>query len=188
MIRNKISEDRSHDSQQNDLSILVIKVYQKHRIGKDKLVGSLADTISEVLRKLKDGGKKTICVTCSIDAISTIKALEETLGRNTSDGTDSGITIKFSFAAESRKGVDAHELQATDAVAKATEAVGPLGSTPPAAGFLSSAVDTGTNVITEVQTFETTWGVLLQRMALFNRIVSDIAAVFDVRRFDSFIV
>ena len=44
----------------NDRSVLVIKVYQKHRVGKDTLVGGLTDTIGEVLRKLKDGGTKMI--------------------------------------------------------------------------------------------------------------------------------
>ena len=110
--------------------------------------------------------------------------LEETLGRNISDGSDSGITIKFSFAAESHEGVNADELQAVEAVTKANEAVGPLGSTPPAVGLLGSAVNASASVITEAQSFEITWGVLLQKMSLFNRIVADIATVFVVHRLD----
>ena len=40
----------------DDRSVLVIKIYQKHRIGDDKVVGSLSDTIGGVLGRLKDGG------------------------------------------------------------------------------------------------------------------------------------
>ncbi|KAI9573464.1 hypothetical protein HD554DRAFT_2035274 [Boletus coccyginus] len=39
----------------NDRSVLLVKVYQKHRVGKDKLVGSLTDTVGGILGKLKDG-------------------------------------------------------------------------------------------------------------------------------------
>ena len=42
----------------DDHSILLVKVYQKHHIGKDGLVGSITDTIGGVLEKLKDGGTK----------------------------------------------------------------------------------------------------------------------------------
>ena len=110
--------------------------------------------------------------------------LEEPLRKATSDGSVlSGITIKFS--AQLREGANADELQATNAVTKATERVSALGSTPPVVGLLGSAVGTGTNVVTEVQTFETTWGVLLKRMELFNEIVAGVAAVFGILRHDS---
>ena len=104
--------------------------------------------------------------------------LEKTLRQRASDGSDSTITIKFSLTAESREAGDAAERQAADAVTKVTTVLGPLESTPQAAVQLGSVVDTGTAIITEVQTFETTWSVLLDRMTLFNKIVSDIAAVF----------
>ena len=126
-------------------------------------------------------------MTCSTDASSAITVLEDTLlvGKNGSDL--SGITIKFALAAESLGDANADERQATDAVTRAT-GVNPLSSTPAAVGLLSSAVDTGTNVVTELQTFETTWGVLLQKMELFNRIVDGVAQVFGVRCLDSFTV
>jgi len=47
----------------DDLSVFLVNVYQKHRIGKDKLVGSLTDTIGGVLVKLKNGGTKIFCMT-----------------------------------------------------------------------------------------------------------------------------
>ena len=58
--------------------------------------------------------------------------------------------------------------------------MGKLGSTQAIAGLLASSVDVGTTIVTEVQTFETTWGVLLLRLELFNKIVTDTAAVTDV--------
>jgi hypothetical protein len=155
-------------SDADDRSVLLVNVYQTHRVRKDVLVGRLADTIGGVWGKSKDGGTKVLCITCSTDASSAIKGLEDTL--HTPDGSDlSGITIKFALAAEPREDVSADERQATDAATRAT-AVNPPSSTPAAIGLLSSAVDTGTNVATEVQTFETAWSVLLQRMELFNRI------------------
>jgi len=47
----------------DDFSLFLVKVYQKHHIGKDKLVGSLTDTIGGVLGKLKNGGMKMLCMT-----------------------------------------------------------------------------------------------------------------------------
>ena len=163
----------------DDHSDFVVKVYRKHRFGKDTPVASLTDTIGGVLGKLKNGGTKLKSfVTCCTDTISTIKVFEENLGKDTSDGSDpSGMTIKFALAVEAREGVNADQLQASDAVTNANEGVSTLGSTPPVAGLMNSAVDTATNVVTEVQTFENTWGVLLQRMKLFNKIVAGIAEV-----------
>ncbi|KAI9460420.1 hypothetical protein HD554DRAFT_1583893 [Boletus coccyginus] len=138
----------------------VKEVYQKHSFKKDELVGSLTDTIGGILGKLKDG------------------VFEKDFRKDTSDGSDlSGITIKFALAAELRADASADECQAADAVAAATAAVNPLSLTPPAVGLLGSAVDTSTHVLTEVQTFDTTWGVLLQRMELFNKIVAGIAEI-----------
>lgn len=71
--------------------------------------------------------------------------------------------------------IGADELQATDAVTRATEMVSVLRPTPQIAGPEDLA--TYTNVVTELQTFENTWGVLLQRMDSFNRIVAGIAEV-----------
>ena len=177
-------------SDADDHSVLIVNVYQKRRVKKDALVGRLADTIGGVLGKSKNGGMKILCITCSTDANSAIKVLEDTLhvGKDTPDGSDlSGMTIKFALTAEPRGDVNADERQATDAVTRVTT-VNPLNSTPAAVGLLSSAVDTGTNVVTELQTFETTWGVLLQKMELFNKIVDGIAQVFGTHRLASLTV
>ena len=175
-------------SDADDHSVLIVNVYQKRRVKKDALVGRLADTIGGVLGKSKNGGMKILCITCSTDANSAIKVLEDTLhvGKDTPDGSDlSGVTIKFTLAAEPRGDVDEDKRQATDAVARATATVIPLSSTPTAVGLLSSAVNAGTNVVTEVQTFETTWGILLQRLELFNKIVDGFAQVCGKQYSDS---
>ena len=88
--------------------------------------------------------------------------------------------IKFAFAAQQPEGVNADLLQATAAVNQVTEAICKVSSTPAIAGPLAVVVDTGTTVVAEVQTFQTTWGILLYRLELFNKIVTDIAAVIDV--------
>ena len=174
----------------DDHSDFVVKVYWKHRFGKDKLVASLTDTIGGVLGKLKNGGTKLkFLATRCTDIVVMIKVLEKNIGKDTSDGFDpSGMTIKFALADVSREGVNADDLQVADAVTKANEGVSALGATPPVVGLMNSAVDTATNVVTKVQTFENTWGVLLQRMKLFNKIVAGIAQVFGISRVDSFFI
>ena len=100
------------------------------------------------------------------------------LGGGTSDAPErSGITIKFALAVDAHGNVDKNKLQATDAVNKATETVNAFRPTPQIVGQVNSAIGTGTQVTTELQTFENTWNVLLQRMALFNKIVGGIAEV-----------
>ena len=107
-----------------------------------------------------------------------IKVLEVLLGEGTSDSPErSEITIKFALAVETRGDVNAHELQATDAVNQATEAISALRPPPQIVGQVDSAIGTGTQGATEVQTFENTWNVLLERMALFNKIVAGVAEV-----------
>ncbi|KAH0834198.1 hypothetical protein J3R83DRAFT_11510 [Lanmaoa asiatica] len=159
----------------NDLSILLAKVYQKRRMRPDKLVGSLNDTIGGVLGRLKNGGTKTLCMIYSTNTISMIKVLEEPLDKDTSDTRMH--TIKFALTTETRGDIGADELQAIDAVNRATEMISAFGPTPQVVGLVDSAINTGTNVVTEVQTFENTWGVLLQRMSLFNKIVARIAEI-----------
>ena len=166
-------------SDANDHSTLLVNVYRKRSFKRNALVGRLTDTIGGVLGKLKDGGTKILCITCPTDPNSLIKVLEDDL-RSLNGSKLSGITIKFALTAEPRGDGSADECQATNAVPRAT-AVDPLSSTPAAVGLLSLVADTGTNVMTEVQTFETTWGVLLQRMELFNKIVDGFAQVFDVQ-------
>ena len=171
-------------SDADDCSDLVVIVYQKHRFEKGEPVGRLIDTIGGVLGKSKDGGTNILCIIWSTDTNSAIKVLEDTL--HTPDGSDlSGVTIKFTLAAEPRGDVDEDKRQATDAVARATATVIPLSSTPTAVGLLSSAVNAGTNIVTEVQTFETTWGILLQRLELFNKIVDGFAQVCGKQYSDS---
>ena len=104
------------------------------------------------------------------------------LSGGTSDAPErSGITIKFTLVVEAREDVNANELQATDAVNRATEAISALRPTPQIVGQVDSAIGTGTQVATELQTFENTWNVLLQRMALFNEIVAGVAEVSRIR-------
>ena len=81
--------------------------------------------------------------------------LKVPLGGGTSDPPErSGITIK-----QARGDVDANELQVTDAVTQATP--------PQIVGNVVSVIGTGTQVATELQTFENTWNVPLKRMGLF---------------------
>ena len=108
--------------------------------------------------------------------------LEIPLGGGTSDApVRSEITIEFALTAEPRGDVDANKLQATDAVNKATETVSALRPTPQIVGQVNSAIGTGTQVATELQTFENTWNVLLKRMDLFNKIVAGIAEVSGIQ-------
>ena len=112
-----------------------------------------------------------------------IEVLELPLGGGIPDApVRSGITINFALAAEPRGDVDANKLQATDAVNKATETISALRPTPQIVGQVNSAIGTGTQVATELQTFENTWNVLLKRMDLFNKIVGGIAEVSGVQR------
>ena len=170
-----------------DRPAFVFKIYQKHHLKKDKIVATHTDTVDGVLGRLKDGGTKiTRLVECCTDAIAAIKVFEENFGKDSSDSSDlSEITFRFGFTAGSREGVNANELQATDALSRTTEGVRALGPTPQVVGLTSSAVDTVANIAGQVQTFENTWGILLKRMELFNTIVADIAQVCDFRCLNS---
>ncbi|KAF8549975.1 WD40 repeat-like protein, partial [Imleria badia] len=115
-------------------------------------------------------------MTCSADARAAIKVFEATLRKD--DGSDlSRMTIKFALAAQLRGDVNAEDRQATVALISATEAVNPLSSTPAAVWVLGSVVDTSTNVTPAVQTLETTWSILLQRIELFDKFVTGIAQI-----------
>lgn len=105
--------------------------------------------------------------------------LEGPLGKYTPDGQtrSSGFTIKFALTVGTRGNIGADELQATDAAKQASEMVSALSPTPQVVGLADPVINTAINVVTELQTFENTWGVLLQRMMLFNKIVGGIAAV-----------
>ena len=108
--------------------------------------------------------------------------LEVPLGGGTSDPPErSEITIKFALAVETRGDVNAHELQATDAVNQATEAISAFRPAPRIVGQVDSAIGTGTQVATEHQTFGNTWNVLLERMGVFNRIVAGVAEVSRIQ-------
>ena len=98
------------------------------------------------------------------------------------------MTIKFVLAADSRESASVAGLQATDIVTQATEGVSAFGSMPRTVGFTTSAADTTTNVVTEGQTFENTWNVLLERMELLSKIVADIAEVCCIPRLDSLLL
>lgn len=109
---------------------------------------------------------------------------EGPLSCDTSNGRKdpSRFTIKFALSAETRGNADADKLQAADAVHKAAGIVGELGPAPQLVGLADSAINTGTNVVAKLQTFENTWGPLLQRIALFNKIVAGVATVLDVEQ------
>ena len=113
-----------------------------------------------------------------------ITVLEMALSGGTSDPPEpSRITIKFALVVEARGDVNENELQATDALNRATKTVGTLRPVPQIVGRMRSAIGIGTKVGTELQTFENTWDVLLKRMALFNKIVAGVAEVSRIRRF-----
>ena len=161
----------------DDRSVLLVQVHRKHHFGKNELVASFSDTIGGILGRLKDGGTITLQLACSADAIGMVKVLEAIIGPDPSDGSDlSGSTIKFALAAEPRADVNSDERQAVEAVTMAFEMATTL-SAPAVVEASSSAIDAATNAVTELQTFETTWDVLLRRVELFNKIVADVAQV-----------
>ena len=111
--------------------------------------------------------------------------LEESLDKDTSDGTDlSGITIKFVLAADLGESASVVELQATNVITQVTEAVGAFVPMLQTVGFTTSAVNMTTHVMTEVQTFVHMWNILLARMELLNKIIADIAQVSDIPSLD----
>lgn len=114
--------------------------------------------------------------------------LEEPLAKDPNGPEPLGKIIKFTLAAEPRGNVNTNELQAIDAVNRAAGMVSALGPSPEVVGLAGSAIDTVTNAVTQLQTFENTWGVLLQRMAAFNKIVAGIAEVFSDCRCHAFSV
>jgi hypothetical protein len=90
--------------------------------------------------------------------------LELPLGGGSSNApVRSGIMIKFTFTAEPHGDTNANELQATDAIIRATATVSALRPTPQIVGQVDLVIGTGAQVATEVQTFENTWNVLLQQ-------------------------
>ncbi|KAG9312578.1 hypothetical protein JVU11DRAFT_6974 [Chiua virens] len=141
----------------DDASVLVVKVYRNHRIpGKqDEVVGNLTYTIGQVISKLNDN------------------LFEEHIHKDPSKAADSSaadFTFKFIFTANSRQPLDADERQAEYAVDAAKQAAEAMHPTP-------SALDTATQVVNNSQTFATTWNVLLQRIKLFDQIVTGIAEI-----------
>ena len=120
-----------------------------------------------------------------------MKVLEDQLRNNAAHEPDlPGITIKFVLVVQPRGDVDADDRQATHAVTAATDGVIPLSTTPAAVGLLSSAVNTGTGIATDVQAVETThvWAVLMERIELLDKIVSGIAEVLGAQFIDSLTV
>ena len=96
-------------------------------------------------------------MSCSLTRSLPIKVLEVPLGGGTSGPPErSGITIKFALAVEERGDFDANDLQATDAVNRATEAISAFSPTPHMVGQADSAIGTGTPVAIKLQAFENT--------------------------------
>ena len=103
---------------------------------------------------------------------------EVLLGGGPSDvPVHTGTMTKPALNAEPRGDVNANELRVADVVESAVEAVSAFRPTPHIVVQVDSAIGTGTQVATQLQTFENTWSVLLTRMALFNKIVGGIAEV-----------
>ena len=110
-----------------------------------------------------------------------IIVIEVPLDDATSSATQpSRIVIKLSLATTPQGETKADELQAAEATKRAMEEVGALGA-PQIVTQVDLAISTGADIATGLQTFENTWGVLLQRMATFNKIVAGIAEVSGIR-------
>ncbi|KAG8214191.1 hypothetical protein J3R82DRAFT_10981 [Butyriboletus roseoflavus] len=138
----------------DDASVLVMELYQKRRIRKDKLVGSLKDTIGAILERVRG------------------RVLDEPLGNAISGHLDpSGIAIKFSLTAEPHGGTSNDERHADD-VSRTNEM-----TTPQIIGTSSGAVDPSTDALTEVLAMGKTWGELLQRIECFNEIAVGIPEI-----------
>jgi len=137
-INNRISLDDVLYFDGDDRTASLAPVCKKTQIPfkQDEVVGSLTDTIGGILAKSNDG------------------VLEVPLGGDTSDPPErSGITIKFMLAVEALGDVNANELQATDAVNRATEAINALRPAPQIVGQVDSAIGTGTQVATEIHPY-----------------------------------
>jgi hypothetical protein len=121
------------------------------------------------------------CQPCFTDTICGVTVFEEPLRKDASDATDlSRITIKLVLVVEQLRTVNADDRQAADAVIRATKTIPDLAPTPTAVDRLGSAVDAGAQVANKIQTFATTWSVLLEKVELFNKIVAGIAEVLAV--------
>ena len=106
---------------------------------------------------------------CSTDAIAAIKVFEENLGGNTSGQSSlMGTILKFTLTAESPMGGNANKLQAANVVAETTKGVSTVSPISRFVDLTISVVDTTTNVITKVQTFNNTWSILLERIELLR--------------------
>jgi hypothetical protein len=84
-------------------------------------------------------------------------------------GSVSGLTVDVNS--------DADKSQTIQAVTQATRAIVALGSTPASVNILSSVVDAASKVVSGAEAFDNTWGILLERIELFNKIVASIAEV-----------
>ncbi|KIJ58803.1 hypothetical protein HYDPIDRAFT_33816 [Hydnomerulius pinastri MD-312] len=147
-----------------DTSILEIELYQKHSCLPDEYVGGFKGTVGALVERMADG------------------VIEEVLNKAIAGGrvAPTGITIKFGFSVERPVGTAGiKDLRAEDAQARANAAVQALGSTPEAVGLVTGAVDAIGNVAVEARIFETTWGVLLDRIQLLTEIVDGIAEAYS---------
>ena len=112
-----------------------------------------------------------------------VVVIEEALNKATAAGqvVPIGITIKFVLSVERPAGTaGVEDLRAEDAQTRANVAVQGLASTPQAVGLATGAMDTIGNVAVEAQTLWATWGVLLDRIELFMKIVDGIAEVYII--------
>ena len=173
----------------DDRTSFLVSVHKKSHVPleQDEVVGCLTNIIGGIFAKSNNDGTKILCMKmkCHVLLMRSlpITVLEVPLGGGTPDPSEhSGITIKFMLAVKAHGDVNANELQVTDAVNRATEAISALSPTPQIVGQVDSAIGTGTKVATELQTFENAWDVLLNRMDLFDQIMAGVAEVSSIQR------
>ncbi|KAH7889268.1 hypothetical protein F5I97DRAFT_1993105 [Phlebopus sp. FC_14] len=152
---------------------LEVHTYRKHSFGKDEYVGCHKEDIGSLLERGNDAGIANvayflICANCLV-----LRAAVEVVD------TDAQITLKFNVLIQKKVVVGtADDLQARDAATKATSGVQQLVVTTPAAVQIATgAVGTTTDVVNTVQSLETTWAPLLQKIKLFTTIVDGIAEI-----------
>ncbi|KAG9313831.1 WD40-repeat-containing domain protein [Chiua virens] len=148
----------------DDRSVFEVKVYQKRRGIRDKLVGFIpsSNTIGGVLESLQDG------------------VFEQTLLKDTSSNEWdlSRITIKFTLTADFLpKGSDGSHLQNTDDVTRLTELVTGITLASGAARPIDSTLDVGTIISAKARMFKDMWGVFLKRVELLGNIVVNIEEI-----------
>ncbi|KAG9315321.1 hypothetical protein JVU11DRAFT_4461 [Chiua virens] len=148
----------------NDKDDFRVEVYQRHRFPRkrDELVVSLTSTFEDVVTKVNNN------------------VFEESLRKDPSmsdDSSEAKFTLKFTFITAPHQGHDTQKRQADCDIGKAIQAAGAMHPTLTVVDPATSAVDEVPQLMGSVQTFETTWNVLLQRIELLSKISASIAQI-----------